>query len=997
MPQKLIYTSAPRLLQAGRSGFGTVAMSRGISPQLVKSTERCSQFSRERGLPSDRVIFAYRTEKTGEGLWHVLSCIRDAGADYSGRTNHEAQHLIFSEREASELASEQITPAGLMAVSPWHRHDGFCGYIEGAIEYGKHVADAAFPYWAAYSTSRDPGCRGNLTTAAAMRGAVFVYGNGLELQNEEHAQMVLCLYAEAQSVCPNVGWGVTFTTYFQPSDEISDFRWIGVPENSPMVEKLQSLGGRQWVTLNDPAPAKPVQTAAQAPLGSQSKALERAAITGHGGPEGGVSGSGRHIQRPPTGLGQPPVNPKPNPAKQGLSGLLKSNAKSLALTLGLIVAVAASWFLLFPAPPEIEFVQTKFPPYDGRPVQPLVKTMPLGREREVKVEPPSLTNAGEKKVTASIAGKMFGAGRTVSEVMLVPQAEATITFDPNSLVQSWQDGDKKIEFSVNPSVDPQKPDEPLKGFVRLTFKREGESEWKESYDRSHNATYQVRAQIDDPKCNYRARAETNLVVSIIRRSDKLSEEVAKSPSQVEAEPQTQAAQSTTTYFLAAGPDVLTTAAEAGIWMSGPSRFTVRNWSEGGEAKSIDKNGMVEGKQTSLDEPAFEMSDLIPSKKLEAARLGGDTSIYTAEYKGSGREIVLIGLGSEDTEEISQGAISPYLPKGAWLKSQDGGDSISVDCGGEFLSSARLLPEDSQYILVLSTPELGQKDFVSRTLQFDASQLLASLENQRKFLKDQIKVAQDPKNSSSAEKAYFESNIPLLVAPLIKAGKQNPAEQLLAAGLAEEIKKLPVPQGAQTNRPTELDVAAALFFGALNAAYVNPSIKPRLQLSKSNVDKLARERNPRQTTQVGGNDKEVKSYWLLDPNDLKQWMQLQKKETATDVIKTAYDWLDKRIPLLQEPEGSSSLNDPEEQILRALRQGFQNCSRNPQAAFKASVPTNDKSKEEELKSVEAELDSLRNIGGPKASGSAELKVQFPDGRSFTLLPGIKLAPPMQINR
>jgi hypothetical protein len=995
MPQKLIYTSAPRLLQAGRSGFGTVAMSKGISPQLIKSAERCSQFSRERGLPSDRVIFSYRTEKTGEGLWHVLSGIRDAGADYSGRTNHEAQHLIFSESEASELASEQITPAGLMAVSPWHRHDGFCGYLEGAIDYGKHVADASCPYWSAYSTKRDPGCRGNLTTAAAMRGAVFVYGNGLELQNEEHAQMVLCLYAEAQSVCPNAGWGVTFTTYFQPGDEISDYRWVGVPENSPMVEKLRSLGGRQWVTLNDPPPAKLVQTAVQAPLGGRSKVSARAGGTGHGDPEGAAPGSGRHIQRPPTGPIRRPDDTMPIPAKRNLFELLESNAKGLALALGLIAVVAVSWFLLFPTPPEIEFVQTKFPPYEGRAVQPLIRTVPTGTEHEVKVEPLYLTNAGETQVTASIEGKRFGAGRTVSEVVLVPHAEATITFDTNSLAQSWQDGDKKIEFSVTPSMDPLKPDKPLKDFVRLTFKREGDPEWKESYNKSRNGTYQVRAQINDPNCNYKALAETNLVVSIISRSDELSAEAGKSPSQVDPGPQTQAVQlgPKSTYIIAAGGDILERAIEAGIWKSGPSRFTVRNWNEGGEAKSVDQNGKIEGKQGALDKPVFVMKEGLPLKRSGLGQAGGDTAVYTAEYGSSGQTIVLIGLGSDDTEQISQNAVGPYVKKGAWLRSQDGGKYISVECGDGFCGSVKLLPEDSKYLLTLSTPELGRKELMSKTLRFGASELLADLEKRRNLLRKEIEDAKDPKNASSAERAYFEGIRPVLVAPLTRAEVQKPAEQLLAAALVEEIKKLPIPQGAQTNRPTEFEVASALYIGALNAAYVNPSIKPRLQLDKTNADKLKRERKP------GSNDRTVTSFWLLDPKELERWMLLdpQKKLSATDVVKYAYGWLDRRIPLLQDPEKGSSLHDPEEEVLRALRQGFQECLKSPQAAFKASSVVNDGSKERELKNVENSLNLLKNIGPPMASGSAQLTVQFSDGRSFTLLTGIKLAPPMQINR
>jgi hypothetical protein len=479
----------------------------------------------------------------------------------------------------------------------------------------------------------------------------------------------------------------------------------------------------------------------------------------------------------------------------------------------------------------------------------------------------------------------------------------------------------------------------------------------------------------------------------------VSAEAGKSPSQVDPGPQTQAVQlgPKSTYIIAAGGDILERAIEAGIWKSGPSRFTVRNWNEGDEAKSVDQNGKIEGKQGALDEPVFVMKEGLPLKRSGLGQAGGDTAVYTAEYGSSGQTIVLIGLGSDDTEQISQNAVGPYVKKGAWLRSQDGGKYISVECGDGFCGSVKLLPEDSKYLLTLSTPELGRKELMSKTLRFDASELLAGLEKRRDLLRAEIEAAKDPKNASSAEKAYFEGIRPVLISSLTRAEVQKPAEQRLAAGLAEEIKKLPIPQGTQTNRPTEFEVASALYIGALNAAYVNPSIGPRLQLNRDNLNTLASERNPSQKTQAGGDDKNVRSFWLLDPNALKQWLQLQKKVTAAEVIKHSYEWLNRRIRLLQPSKEQSPLHDPEEEVLRALRDGFQVCSSSPLAAFKANVPTNDKSNAEKLKNVEAELDSLRNIGGPKASGSAELKVRFPDGRSFTLLPGIKLAPPMQINR
>ena len=73
MAWQLIYTSAPRSLEAGRSGFGTVARHRAISPLLVSAIERASQFSRLPGADAGRVIFCYRIIAIGGGRFHVLS------------------------------------------------------------------------------------------------------------------------------------------------------------------------------------------------------------------------------------------------------------------------------------------------------------------------------------------------------------------------------------------------------------------------------------------------------------------------------------------------------------------------------------------------------------------------------------------------------------------------------------------------------------------------------------------------------------------------------------------------------------------------------------------------------------------------------------------------------------------------------------------------------------------------------------------------------------
>ena len=112
MPWQLIYTSAPRLLTAGQTGFGTVARHRDIPPLVVSAVERASQFARLPGMDAARIVFSHRVVDAAGARYHVLSRVASAGADYTGRTNHVAHHLIVTSAEAADLtwASAESRP-----------------------------------------------------------------------------------------------------------------------------------------------------------------------------------------------------------------------------------------------------------------------------------------------------------------------------------------------------------------------------------------------------------------------------------------------------------------------------------------------------------------------------------------------------------------------------------------------------------------------------------------------------------------------------------------------------------------------------------------------------------------------------------------------------------------------------------------------------------------------------------------------------------------------
>lgn len=256
MAWKLIYTSAPRLLQAGRSGFGTVARHREIPPLVAETAEKSSQFSRQTGLDSSRVIFAYRLARSSAGTFHLLTRIADAGTDYSGRTNHLAEHLILSDQEAARLGAEGYTPAGVMLAYAWAGYEGQARWLGDEDLWQPSATDAntGGSHWQAATT--DANRVKLLASAEAQSGAVLEYP--AHYQSEAHP-WILWLFAESQFLCPQSGWGMTFTTNVQPTDSLSDFRWLGVPDNSPVLQKLQG-SGRPLFNFSTEAPKTFVHT-----------------------------------------------------------------------------------------------------------------------------------------------------------------------------------------------------------------------------------------------------------------------------------------------------------------------------------------------------------------------------------------------------------------------------------------------------------------------------------------------------------------------------------------------------------------------------------------------------------------------------------------------------------------------------------------------------------------------------------------------------------------
>lgn len=257
MAYQLVYTSAAKLLDAGRSGFGTVARAKAISPLLVSAIERVSQFANLRGNDRSRVIFVHRRIIAANNRVHVLSRICDSGADYTGRTNHIAHHLVISQEEVARAATRGLTPADVLGQFPW------LGSWEGSARFFSASEDvpleqfqplgrqSARAQWA--RITGNPAHARILAWEGAPRTGVLMIPRGVN---------ALGLLAEALYEFGAQSWSRSFTTSLETTDELSDLDWIvASPENFSEIQGR--CGSRGMLDVSQPhslpLPPEPVQ------------------------------------------------------------------------------------------------------------------------------------------------------------------------------------------------------------------------------------------------------------------------------------------------------------------------------------------------------------------------------------------------------------------------------------------------------------------------------------------------------------------------------------------------------------------------------------------------------------------------------------------------------------------------------------------------------------------------------------------------------------------
>ena len=238
MAWELIYTSAPRGLLSGQSGFCTVARSSGLREALVLRIEQLSSYHHlevSGASAGNPTISAYRILEIRGTTYHVLTRIQPCGLDFTARTNHLAHHLVFAAEELAQLPS----PAVILLQWP-----GWLNSWQGEPRERAPVPAASFgslrlpgrPGQAWLRGTGDAGRAAGLLESQFARGCYLLCPPAGE-------QELLELFAETlqllnpRGVTAPRAWQHTFTTFLQGEDDPADFQWRGCREGTPGAQQ----------------------------------------------------------------------------------------------------------------------------------------------------------------------------------------------------------------------------------------------------------------------------------------------------------------------------------------------------------------------------------------------------------------------------------------------------------------------------------------------------------------------------------------------------------------------------------------------------------------------------------------------------------------------------------------------------------------------------------------------------------------------------------------
>ena len=242
--QELIFTSSPRGLQVGKSGFCTVAASRDMKPGLVRMLESLSGYRHlfPPGTPEAKknpVAYSYVRAKVGNDYQFVLSRVRDCGVDYSGRSNKIAHHLSLDSNIQSSSPTRTLLEKGFFENS-WDKPAEILPPRSLPEKFSK---PSPCHFWE--KVTGDAGWAGELIESCQMNKTVYLI--------VKPSTPVMALIHQAISLLPaQQQWQYTFCTFYRRMPPNVDCQIRCVMAGSNEMELTRQSTGNVLIDLTAP-------------------------------------------------------------------------------------------------------------------------------------------------------------------------------------------------------------------------------------------------------------------------------------------------------------------------------------------------------------------------------------------------------------------------------------------------------------------------------------------------------------------------------------------------------------------------------------------------------------------------------------------------------------------------------------------------------------------------------------------------------------------------
>ncbi len=231
MIQELVYTSAPRGLQPGKSGFCTVACTQGMTPNLFMMLESMSGYRHlSMECAPSPTVYSYHPISLGGRVWQVLSRISAYGLDYTQRANKLADHWVLDPSESvGRNAARLLQPSQNLLRSEWSGDPRWLPNPASLPMTSPHEEQEMKRCLHWKMVTGDEGWAGILCDNAASNRVTTIIVPPLF--------DILTLFEEALSLLPAMmRWQVSFSTYLTRLPPGVPCLWRGVVDGTPEAD-----------------------------------------------------------------------------------------------------------------------------------------------------------------------------------------------------------------------------------------------------------------------------------------------------------------------------------------------------------------------------------------------------------------------------------------------------------------------------------------------------------------------------------------------------------------------------------------------------------------------------------------------------------------------------------------------------------------------------------------------------------------------------------------